>query len=77
MTMVRPTMLRRYVYRGSHVAIKTLRVSRLTARDVTKFKREAALFAPLDHTNVVRFVGVRVNPPEVCLRTLLNIFALS
>jgi serine/threonine protein kinase len=91
-----------YIYKGHRVAIKTLRVERITAREVRLFlltsllphvstysrltppsrfrspcmsllvnfkvrlfKNEASMFAPLAHANVVRFVGVRVNPPEI------------
>ena len=54
-----------YIYCGEHVAIKTLTVQTLSARTVKTFKHEAAVFAALDHPNVVEFIGVRINPPNV------------
>jgi len=54
-----------YTFKGQPVAIKTLTVRHIGPLEARKFKREATVFAALDHPNVVRFVGVRINPPEV------------
>ena len=54
-----------YTFNGRPVAIKTLTVRHIGPLEARKFKREATVFAALDHPHVVRFVGVRINPPEV------------
>ena len=44
--------------RGEHeVAIKTMRVAKITERELSKFKAEVVIMAPLNNTNLVRLWG--------------------
>ena len=45
-------------YRGEHdVAVKTMRVSKVTEEELEKFKSELIVMAPLHHENLVRLWG--------------------
>ena len=44
--------------RGEHaVAVKTMRVAKITKRELSKFKAEVVIMAPLHHPNLVRLHG--------------------
>ena len=44
--------------RGEHeVAVKTMRVAKITQGELSKFKAELIIMAPLHHPNLVRLYG--------------------
>lgn len=55
------------MYRGCEVAVKKLRVNRMSAKAVRDFSSEVMLLRTLRHPNIVIFMGIVMNP--VCLVT--------
>ena len=46
------------VLRGEHqVAVKTMRVAKITEDELTKFRSELIIMAPLHHPNLVKLYG--------------------
>lgn len=55
------------MYRGCEVAVKKLRVSRMSAKAIRDFHSEVVLMRALRHPNIVIFMGLVMDP--VCLVT--------
>ncbi|DBA01674.1 TPA: hypothetical protein N0F65_010325 [Lagenidium giganteum] len=55
----------------SPVAIKVYTPSMFTEETVAEFSQEAALCGALHHPNIVKFYGMCVSPPTICLVTEL------
>lgn len=55
------------MYRGCEVAVKKIRVSRMSAKAIRDFHSEVALMRALRHPNIVIFMGLVMDP--VCLVT--------
>ena len=55
------------LYRGCEVAVKKLRVSRMSAKAIRDFHSEVVLMRALRHPNIVIFMGLVMDP--VCLVT--------
>ena len=50
--------MKKATFRGDHlVAVKTMRVSKITEHELAKFKSELTIMAPLHHPNLVRLWG--------------------
>jgi serine/threonine protein kinase/ABC-type branched-subunit amino acid transport system substrate-binding protein len=56
-------------YRGADVAIKKLKVPKMNKQQLDEFLQEAAVMVGLRHPNIVLFMGVCVDPPELCIIT--------
>jgi tRNA A-37 threonylcarbamoyl transferase component Bud32 len=58
---------------GTKVAVKTIRLDKnlSTGDDIEGFKKEAELNCKLRHPNIVLFMGICVQPTEVCIVTEL------
>lgn len=56
-------------YRGADVAIKKLKHQKMTKSQLEEFQQEAAVMVGLRHPNIVLFMGVCVDPPELCIIT--------
>eukprot|EP00793_Prasinoderma_coloniale_P001083 PRCOL_00006074-RA len=54
-------------WKGTDVALKKLWLDEAGEIDVSAFEREAAVLASLRHPNVVLFMGVCLQPPDVSL----------
>ena len=57
----------RGMYRGCEVAVKKLRVNRMSSKAIRDFSSEVMLLRTLRHPNIVIFMGIVMNP--VCLVT--------
>ena len=51
-------VVRRGVYRGQRVAVKTVRATKVTESAMRKFRDEMVAMAPLRHEHLVNLVGV-------------------
>ncbi|KAK3103334.1 hypothetical protein FSP39_018557 [Pinctada imbricata] len=51
----------------SVVAVKTLRVQRVSKKRLTEFSDEVAILCRLSHPRVVKFIGACVKPPNLCI----------
>ena len=50
-----------------HVAIKRFTPAELSAEFIREYAAEVALLVALKHPNIVRFTGMFIAPPEICL----------
>ena len=55
------------LYRGEVVAVKRLRCDVLTIELIERELNEARLMSEMSHRHVVRFIGVCIRPPSICL----------
>uniref|UniRef100_A0A7R9Y6T4 non-specific serine/threonine protein kinase n=1 Tax=Prasinoderma coloniale TaxID=156133 RepID=A0A7R9Y6T4_9VIRI len=61
--------LHRGTYRGKEVAIKYLKAQELNETQMAEFKGEVAIMKQVHHPNVLRLVGAKTDPPEMCIVT--------
>ena len=69
------------MYEGNKVAVKTILCEELDLTIVHQFCKEALLSIHLkEHPNIVKFYGIALQPPELCLiyeyckhKSLLNV----
>ena len=55
------------VYRGQAVAVKRVRCDTLTIELIERELSEARMMSQISHRYVVRFIGVCIRPPAICL----------
>src|SRR5262249_34953433 len=56
-------------YRGTEVAVKRLRETKLTDRLLQEFIQETQILCELRHPHVVLFMGACTEPPNACIVT--------
>jgi serine/threonine protein kinase/ABC-type branched-subunit amino acid transport system substrate-binding protein len=56
-------------YRGADVAIKKLKHQKMTKQQLEELSQESAVMTGLRHPNIVLFMGVCLDPPELCIIT--------
>ena len=55
------------MWKGSVVAVKKLRVERVSKRRLKEFTEEAMTFGKLDHGNIVKIIGACVESPNLAI----------
>jgi len=61
------TSLQLHLWRRKVVFVKVFQMDFLTRESVTSFKDEANAMRRLRHENIVRFMGVVIDPPRMCI----------
>eukprot|EP00026_Physarum_polycephalum_P001102 Phypoly_transcript_01103.p1 GENE.Phypoly_transcript_01103~~Phypoly_transcript_01103.p1 ORF type:complete len:774 (+),score=173.32 Phypoly_transcript_01103:1162-3483(+) len=56
-------------YRGADVAIKKLKHQKMSKQQLEELAQEAAVMTGLRHPNIVLFMGVCLEPPDLCIIT--------
>lgn len=56
-------------YRGADVAIKKLKHQKMNKQQLEEFSQESAVMVGLRHPNIVLFMGVCIDPPDLCIIT--------
>lgn len=56
-------------YRGADVAIKKLKHQKMSKQQLDEFQQESAVMTGLRHPNIVLFMGVCIDPPDLCIIT--------
>ncbi|KAK3597293.1 hypothetical protein CHS0354_010925 [Potamilus streckersoni] len=54
-------------WKGSVIAVKKLRLQRVSIRRLKEFVDEIAIFGELDHPNIVKFIGACTKTPNLCI----------
>ena len=61
------TSLQLHLWRRKSVFVKVFQLDFLTRDSITNFKSEASAMRRLRHENIVRFMGVVIDPPSMCI----------
>jgi len=61
------TQLQLHLWRRKIVFVKVFQMDFLTRDSITNFKYEANAMRKLRHENIVRFMGVVIDPPSMCI----------
>eukprot|EP00026_Physarum_polycephalum_P000640 Phypoly_transcript_00641.p1 GENE.Phypoly_transcript_00641~~Phypoly_transcript_00641.p1 ORF type:complete len:1297 (+),score=194.44 Phypoly_transcript_00641:293-4183(+) len=61
----------RGVYKGADVAVKKLKQQKMSRQQLDEFAQEAAVMTGLRHPNIVLFMGVCLEPANICIVTEL------